>query len=118
MRYRTKRTDVLKVGIGHELNSLQVNFVVAQDLRVLSQSHVAQKLPEVGGSPHGRPSPLTPLVGLAKALTLYRRGEGTAGSAAQYVDQTGGGRRAGRRWRGHKKTQKLEHMEPSDEQQD
>lgn len=70
MKHLTRRTDVLEVRVGHELDSLEVDLIFTENQSVLAQSHPAQEFHEIGGVPNRRSCTLPMPASLSQALTL------------------------------------------------
>lgn len=87
---RVPRTYIHEIRVRHQLHRLQIDLVVAQDGRVLSQPHVTQKLREIGGVSYrcSRAFPLS--VCLTNTLTLRQPkiGTTTAGGEGEGRDMS------------------------------
>lgn len=63
-------TDVLEVGVRHQLHRLEVDLVVHQQLSVLAEPHVPQELHQISRAAYGRSRALSLPAGLPQTLGL------------------------------------------------
>lgn len=68
-----RRTDVLEVRVCHELNCFEIDFIVRQNMRIISEPHFSQKLREIGRVSNGRSCALSLPIGLPKTSPLKKR---------------------------------------------